>query len=242
MSDGLTYVYAVVCAAADPELAAVAGIDGSPLRRIAAGDVAAVASTVSEDDFGQAVVDERLTDLAWLGPVARSHVAVVAHCHRRTTTMPLRLATVFRDDASVTAHLQERSASLGRAMARIAGCDEWGVKLLAGRPSAPEPSTATSGAAYLRQRRAALRDEQQGSERAAQDAARVLAELSAAARGAVEHRSADPRPVALTASFLVDRSASAPFRDVLDAVTARHGDALEVTGPWAPYSFADGES
>lgn len=53
-----------------------------------------------------------------------------------------------------------------------------------------------------------------------------------------------PEPMALNAALLVDVDRTGALRASIDALRARlagEGFALELTGPWPPYSFCDGE-
>lgn len=126
---GLRYVYAV-CRPFDAALQSqLAGVADDPPRLLAHGDLVAVVSHVPEADFGEEALRARLEDLDWLTATARAHQQVVDALTAVTTPLPLRLATVFRDDSGVRVMLEEREAAFRRTLDRLDGRVEWGVKV-----------------------------------------------------------------------------------------------------------------
>ncbi|CAM5249399.1 hypothetical protein STENM327S_08634 [Streptomyces tendae] len=135
---------------------------GDPPRLLPHGGLVAVVSHVPEADFSEEALRAHLEDLDWLTATARAHQQVVDALTVVTTPLPLRLATVFRDDSGVRVMLEEREAAFRRTLDRLDGRVEWGVKVYveaepadrakAERPAQPAPRPA-SGRDYLRQRR-----------------------------------------------------------------------------------------
>lgn len=188
---GLRYVYAV-CRPFDAALQSqLAGVADDPPRLLAHGDLVAVVSHVPEADFGEEALRARLEDLDWLTATARAHQQVVDALTAVTTPLPLRLATVFRDDSGVRVMLEEREAAFRRTLDRLDGRVEWGVKVYvegepaerpeASAPPAPKPAT---GRDYLRQRRRQSRANDDLWSRAEQFATGLHAALSERADGA----------------------------------------------------------
>jgi hypothetical protein len=259
----LSYVYAVVrgsaTASARTALAAVRGVAGAPVTVVEARTVATAVSAVPGDEFSEAALRSRLEDLEWLEATARAHHLVVDTLAAHTTVLPLRLATVYRDDARVEEMLSDREQVFSALLDRLEGCVEWGVKVYAEAPAAtaPAPSPAAThggtggsadepdlGRAYLRRRRQQYRS-REDVWRAAEAAVRRTEEQ---ARGlAVDHARHRPQRGDLAVgpgqniandAYLVPHHLAEEFRERMrHAADDLPGVRVEVTGPWAPYSF-----
>ncbi|MGW2046499.1 GvpL/GvpF family gas vesicle protein [Streptomyces sp. NPDC001858] len=101
------------------------------------------------------------------------------------------------------------------------------------------------GRAYLRARRSQRHSRDESYRAARQAAERVEAIGRAMAVGQARHRvqqgelAAGAAENVVNDAYLVSREAAADFRTrVLDAVQDLPGVRIDVTGPWAPYSFA----
>ncbi|MDQ0937015.1 GvpL/GvpF family gas vesicle protein [Streptomyces turgidiscabies] len=126
---GLRYVYAV-CGPFDAALrAGLTGVASAPPELLAHRGLVAVVSTVPEEDFAEEPLRRRMEDLDWLTATARAHQSVIDALTAVTTPLPLRLATVFRDDSGVRAMTEERGDDFRRALDRLDGRVEWGVKV-----------------------------------------------------------------------------------------------------------------
>ncbi|MGW6060977.1 GvpL/GvpF family gas vesicle protein [Streptomyces sp. NPDC055189] len=245
---GLRYVYAI-CRPFDAALQAqVTGVDGAPPGQLSHHGLIAVVGTVPEQDFAEEPLKRHLEDLDWLSETARAHQAVIDALTAVTTPLPLRLATVFRDDAGVRAMMEERENSLRRTLDRLDGRVEWGVKIHAeaeaARP-AQEPGKPASGRDYLRQRRQRNRAHEEmweSAEKFAQRLHGMLCEYAEDARLHAPQNSALSRESGrnvLNASYLVPRSESEAFAELVEGVKADEaGLRVDLTGPWAAYSFA----
>ncbi|MFI8489052.1 GvpL/GvpF family gas vesicle protein [Streptomyces rubrogriseus] len=254
---GLRYVYAVCRPFGAALQSQLAGVADDPPRLLPHGDLVAVVSHVPEADFGEAALRDRLEDLDWLTATARAHQQVVDALTAVTTPLPLRLATVFRDDSGVRVMLEEREAAFRRTLDRLDGRVEWGVKVYveadpaqqaqSARPAAsaePAPKPA-SGRDYLRQRRRQSRANDDLWSRAEQFATGLHATLSDRADAARLHAPQNPRLSGaagrnvLNAAYLVARDASEEFVEMVDRTKDdAPGIRVELTGPWAAYSFA----
>jgi len=110
-------------------------------------------------------------------------------------------------------------------------------------PTAGSPEAARSGRDYLRRRRAEQRAREEGRGAAHQAAERMDAELAALAADHRRHRPQDRRLSGaegehiLNVAYLVAADQVGAFTAQARAL-AGGGLRVEVTGPWAPYSFA----
>jgi hypothetical protein len=246
MADALVYLYAVTDADA-PEPDVEEGVDGAPVRRVGTGRLAAVVSSVDAVRFGEDALKRSLEDVRWLEATARAHHGVVDAAALAGPVAPVRMATVYLDDSRVRALLTDSAAAFTAALDRVRGRVEWGVKGFAVAPDAPrdpepDPGSGTGpGASYLARRLAERRRAGHGHEaalEAAEAAHRALAATSLASR---RYPPQDPRlsgrreEMVLNAAYLVKTEAA--LRQVVEEHTGR-ALRLELTGPWAPYSFA----
>jgi hypothetical protein len=252
-----TWVYGVTDsrAAIRPDsLDQLTGVGGGKLHLVAAGGLTAVTETVSLDEFGEAALRRNLEELSWLESTARAHHRVIDALAGQVQFVPLRLATVYSEDGSVRAMLDEHGPRLRAALRRTASRAEWGVKAYADEPAAaaakagPADRRQTapgSGAAYLRRRRDELAASQQGRQEALASAQQVHAALSRIAADARLHPPQSPEltgsksAMILNAAYLIDDQHAEAFREAVDDLRNRLPLRLELTGPWPPYSFAD---
>ncbi|MGV9246786.1 GvpL/GvpF family gas vesicle protein [Streptomyces sp. NPDC003710] len=255
MDEQLCYAYAVVGSSAPPDLAGVRGVAGAPVTLVDSGAVAAAISAVPWEGFSEAALKVGLEDLEWLEATARAHHSVIETLAAHTTVLPLRLATVYLDEARVRQMLREREADFAALLDRLTDHVEWGVKVYAevppSSPSAPtaapppsEPAGADAGRAYLRRRRY-QRQAREDAWRVAEEAVRRTEQQ---ARGlAVERTRHRPQQGGLARvpgenvandAYLVPRRLSEEFRTrMVHAADGLPGVRVDVTGPWAPYSF-----
>lgn len=255
----LVYVYAVTPPAPvlDGLLAHLTGVSGSPVTLLSpagreAAPVAFVISDVLYADWAEDVLEDRFEDLRWLEETARAHHLVIETLVAHTTVLPLRMATLYQDRTRALQALDQQGQNFATQLARLSAHTEYGVKIYV-RPTAtaPDPADAppaptSPGKAYLRARRV-HHDAREDHYRQAQLAADRIADI--AQDHAAQHVRHAPQggPLAaradgenvLNAAFLVPDARADAFQAAVHAVAeALQGIRLEVTGPWAPYSFA----
>ncbi|MEU8650635.1 GvpL/GvpF family gas vesicle protein [Streptomyces sp. NPDC048737] len=249
---GLRYVYAVCRPAGAPLQAELTGVAGAPAKMLHHHGLIAVVSDVPAQDFAEEPLRAHLEDLDWLAATARGHQQVIDALTAVTTPLPLRLATVFRDDSGVRVMMEEREEFFRRTLDRLEGRVEWGVKVYVeptGEETAgPEAAAAkpTSGRDYLLQRRRKARAQEDTWQRAERFAGRLhslLSEHADAARLHAPQNSALSRSSGqnvLNAAYLVPRTESEEFVELVDRTKDEEpGMRVELTGPWAAYSFVD---
>jgi Gas vesicle synthesis protein GvpL/GvpF len=250
------YVYCIVRAPRKPRLARVPG--GVPYgSKPELEDVGAatwlVTSSVPLDVYGPPNLEPRLRNLDWVAEVALAHESVNEFFARAAdaVVVPMKLFTMFSSAEKATQDVRARRSAIERAMRRVAGCEEWGIRATR-RPvldaGADRPSGATTGAGFLQAKKAA-RDTAAKARIAAIGAADVAFDrLKRHAKEARRRaRGAEPgtNPPVLEAAFLVRATARAKFRAEAKRqapILARAGVDLTVTGPWPAYSFVAGEA
>ncbi|MER8157360.1 GvpL/GvpF family gas vesicle protein [Streptomyces sp. NPDC094472] len=253
----LTYAFAVCRGGALTALAALPGLGtGAPVRTLAAGPLTAVVQDVPATGFGEEALRRRLSDRDELERCARAHHTVITAASALAPTVPLPLATLYLDDGRAREALGERETSLLTALDRITGRAEWGVKVYAptGPPPAPEaaPEAAPAdgpagGRAYLDRVRTRQRRREQHHTltlRAAERVDTVVRSLAVAARRLRPHGvevTGKHRTHVLNAAYLLDLGRERELRAALASLRRDETDVqIELSGPWAPYSFADG--
>ncbi|MGW6362258.1 GvpL/GvpF family gas vesicle protein [Streptomyces sp. NPDC055092] len=255
MSELVTYAYAVARDADGlAEYAATLTGVGETVALVTSErdtPIVLVVSRVKANDFQEAALKRHLEDMEWLESVARAHHSVIDALATRTDVLPLRLATVYLDNARAREMLDDRAAVFDEQLTRLAGHVEWGVKIYV-NPSAPTPAPVKSeagalspGRAYLRQRKAQKGVRDQVYRAAQQAAERVETVGRQFAIGRARHR-VQQGELAITTdenvlndAYLVSADRAESFRsEVARAAEGLQGVRVEITGPWAPYSFA----
>src|SRR5947209_3475777 len=129
-ADGLgTYVYGVLATAEATQLAPMNGIDPAHLvTTVAAGDLAALVSAVPLREFDELRLREHLSDMNWVERVARAHEGVLDAAGRQVTVIPMRMCSIYRDEAGVRSMLEREAPAMRRALELLRDKAEWGGK------------------------------------------------------------------------------------------------------------------
>jgi hypothetical protein len=205
------------------------GLDGRPLRSVAEGPLLAVVS------------DHDGTDPEPTAAAMTAYERIVRGLMDHGAILPARFGSVLEDEPEVRALLRRRRKDLIARLRRVRGAVEIGLRARwrdgaraswrdEGRAQAGDPSQP--GTSYLRDR-LELR----------QSARRVAGELDPLAAIALSaRRSVAPRPgVPVLDAYLVDRDRVDEFVALVEQLDGGLDDVdLVCTGPWPPYSFAEG--
>ncbi len=188
----------------------------------------------------------------WVGSVALAHESVVEYFARRadTTVIPMKLFTMFSSLDRAVADIGRRRGPIAASMRRIAGAEEWGVRILRA-PAIGGSRTAatrvTTGAAFLAAKKKA-KDEAKLSKLAAAEAAADafddLAKIARDARRRDDVTAAGATPPLLDAAFLVPVASRPRFKTAATRAAARcagAGGQMTISGPWPAYNFVQDE-
>ncbi|HZA09838.1 GvpL/GvpF family gas vesicle protein [Mycobacterium sp.] len=254
-TDGVgMWAYAVIRGdSAEERVAGLRGVAGEPIRQVTAGDLVAVVGTVGLAEFGESALRRNLEDLDWLAAKARAHDAVISAIARSGAVIPVRMATVYLDDARVRQLLDSRRADFCAALDLVTGREELGVKVYAdpkslarqGGSGQQDSGDGRSGTAYLLRRRRELASQEDAFRLAAAHAESIHAKLLEQAVDG-KRKPATDRSLSgtdawtvLNGTYLVDTTSVEDFRAAVAALGRNaEGIELEITGPWPPYSFA----
>jgi hypothetical protein len=256
VTDTGTYLYAIARDTGTPLAPSLTGLLGAPVRTVAESGLVAYVGTVPLDQFGEEALKRNLEDLTWLEATARAHHQVVEAAAETGPVAPVRLVTVYRGDEQIHRLLRDRAEELTEVLARVTGRREWGVKVYAtpertapddaGTGDASESVAGRPGTAYLKRRRTNLRTREEAWRRAASRAERIDAVLAGIAVARRHHRAQDPQLsgrddwMVLNGAYLVDDERGEEFADAVAALREPELD-IQLTGPWAPYSFTISE-
>jgi len=223
------------------------GAFGEPVAALEAGSLRVIASPAGNDaDALQA----RFADAAATAELALAHNRILASLAPSLDIAPVALGAVVTL-AGLPGLLAQRRSALEAALARIAGCVEYGVKLFAparGEAVSPSPAPAadSGGRAYLQRLQQARQQRRAARQSLEEFEADVRARCAALAQERVELASvAGPRgrPL-LSLALLVARAHAGRFEDEAAALfedAQQLGLSLEASGPWPAYSFTTAE-
>jgi len=165
--------------------------------------------------------------------------------------LPMKLFTLFRNDERALEHVAVQRKRIDRLLERLAGREEWGVRMLLDEPRAVErlarsarvEAKGSSGTEFLLRKKKQHELSRDVVERGAERATALFDELARRADDA--RRRAPPagpagRRILLDAAFLVRRGRVKPFQSAVRKAAAKllpDGYELTLTGPWPPYNF-----
>lgn len=251
------YVYAITRDAVTPDCEA---IDQSRRFDAAGHDgLFAIYTPVSDEEFSQEAVDRRAGDLEWLGAIGYRHQNVAAELMKSTAMIPLRAFTLFSTPEALDRYLHDNRELLMKTLERLDGKREWTLRVefdaerfsdaLTSRVDslrelAQQIESANPGRAFLLRKK--LDDEKKRASRDAEQ--QVVGEIESAvldklkcetvAESRIDREGAFPQ-----INVLLNRDEESTLQELLDGLAARYdkeGVTVALTGPWPPYTFANG--
>jgi hypothetical protein len=255
MGDSVLYVYAITRDAVTPRTEAVD--QSRSFGSVERNRIAAVYTRVPREEFSQEAIDRRAGDLEWLGSIGYRHQAVVGALMRSTPVIPLRAFTLFSSEGALSAYLDENAARLRPMLDRLAGKQEWTLRIefeprlwrdaLTSRVASlrelqEQMDASAPGKAFLLGKK--LDQERKKASRAAEQ--EVVAEIERAVLDKLAcetvAESREQRDGAFPQiNVLLNRDEEARLQELRSQLAERYagdGITLAVTGPWPPYTFA----
>lgn len=225
-------------------------------------DVAVLVRYVPEEEFGEAVLNERMKDIKWLENQLWSHEKVLEQVMQKQTVVPLKWGTLFRTQESVQKVLVEQYSAIRGLIARLKGRQEWTVRVYLRRERldeiakledpqiqrlATQVSQLSEGTAYLMSERIKLLTKEAGQRMLEA----VLQEfLNQIAKYAEDSAVSDPVGGASNAGgqelvfqrvFLVASEKLQGFSDAICEAAKKwrqQGFEIHQVGPFPPYYFS----
>jgi len=241
---GAIYLYGIsespaATGAKKPAKLGSVGIDGvHPVQPLPCGDFLCWVCEVDQASFADAV-ERNMENLEWLALHGVRHQQVVGEVAEQMTIVPARFGTVFSGEPALLKDVQGRKTALKKVFARVAGGDEWGVKVFAARKvSAVAMTEAKSGKEYLQQKAARLKKRPERNDQELQELATALGKIATHSAPSGKVSGAQPN-LLWQATFLVPRGKRRQWDQALKNFVERWDGQrrIEVNGPWPPYSF-----
>jgi len=225
--------------AAKPAKLGSAGIDGvHAVQPLVCGEFVCWVCEVDQASFADAV-ERNMENLEWLALHGVRHQQVVGEVAEQMAIVPARFGTVFSGEPAFVKDVLGRKAALKKVFARVAGGDEWGVKVFAERQVTPVAlPEARSGKEYLQQKAARLKKRPERNDQELQELATALGKIATDSAPSGKVSGAQPN-LLWQATFLVPRARRKQWDQALRNFVERwEGQRrIEVNGPWPPYSF-----
>ena len=236
----------------------IAGLDGrQPVSQWAFKDIVAVLGMSSIEDFCGPEAENRMKDLAWIGPRACRHEEVVEEVMRRSPAFPARFGTIFSSFDALEKLLDVHYDEISRFLDKAAGKEEWAVKGLLNRAQARERfstlmlsreegrlASLSPGKRYLcEQRIRSSADRELNSwlkgviKGIGDDLCRHSSEFCERKVLSLDSEAMD---MVLNWAFWVGQDDADDFRARVETANEendRQGLLLQLSGPWPPYSF-----
>jgi hypothetical protein len=257
MSGTATYLYCIVHASRPPDVRGVpAGLPGGsrPSLSSLARTYWLVVGDVPLDAYGSLPLENTLRNIDTVAELAVAHESVVDAFARqpKTTVVPMKLFTMFASSERAHEEMRSRMRSIQAIVRRIAGCEEWGVRLISrasvppsrGRLAGSRPSSGVAFLAAKKEARDLAREAAAALEAAADRTFSTLATIAKDTRRR-EDAPAGMRPPLLDAAFLVPKTDRGRFKAAVRRLASDAGTAgadLTLTGPWPAYNFVQKES
>lgn len=246
-----TYLYCIVHSDDAPVTAkAPRGLPGATRLTLApvASSFWVVTAGVPLKSYGSVLLEASLRDVQWVTDRAVAHESVVEFFARQSgaTVIPMKLFTMFSSEKRAISETRSRLRDIESVVTRIAGCEEWGVRITY-QPSA-EPAALgrqpkpPSGTAFLKAKKAARDSVERSKSIAIEEAEHAYTTLAAIARDARRRQdipTGATSPPLLDAAFLVPATGRTRFKAAVKKLAAAciEGTEVTLTGPWPSYNF-----
>ena len=239
VSRAAIYLYGVSLPAKRTVEVDAEAVDGS--TAISAARIAGLDCWISRVDRSQYAdhLAENMENLEWLATIGVRHQRAVAELASKTDLLPARFGTVFLTEESLREHIESSKKGIQTVFQKIAGAEEWGVKVFsAAQSKASAMIEASSGTDYLKRKAQTVMPRKREEDPVLTDFIAALTKLSVDAAPGGKASAGQPN-LAWHGSFLVRRTGQKKFSQALKKQTAALGDSyrVECSGPWPPYSF-----
>lgn len=232
-------------------------VSAGPTRTLDIGDgYDIVVTTVPLSIYSAEAIEEKLRDLDWVGRAASAHEHVVEAAAKSGTVVPMKLFTIFSSDERASQHVRKMKKSLDEVVAKIAGCEEWGLRILFDESRVAKAKEAiakkkadarapVTGTGFLLRKKAHEESRRRLTSEAKHEVDDLFVRLEKNAKNAVRR----PPPnrelagqVLLDAVFLVPEKRIDKFKRAVATSAkdlAKEGYHVTLTGPWPAYSFIE---
>ena len=229
----------------------ITGVDeGRAIQALNLGGLSAVVSWVALVDFTGETGEANLQNIAWLGPRACRHAAVVEEVMARAPVFPLPFGTLFSSLLALEREIGRRHHEVAAALEHVTACQEWSIEVSLDRDRAIDRLLDEG----LQSGRIKLPDAVGRRHLEEKKLCRQLAseldgwadERLASMQNRLKPIARDFRPRRFSENlichwaYLVPSEQVELFRDLVGQFSTRqesYGLAFRLTGPWPPYTF-----
>jgi Gas vesicle synthesis protein GvpL/GvpF len=234
------YLYGISLPAKRTVAIRAEAVDGvATIEAVRVGGFSCWISRVERSEYADHLA-ENMENLDWLATIGVRHQRAVADLALKVELLPARFGTVFLSEESLAGHIENDKKSIQSVFKKIAGADEWGVKVFrATQSKAPAMIEASSGTDYLKRKAQSVMPRKKKEEDPAlSEFVSALSKVSADFAPGGKASAGQPN-LAWHGSFLVRRAQQKKFSAALKKHTATLGGSyrVECSGPWPPYSF-----
>lgn len=229
------------------------------LVQVDEGSVTAIACEVPVGDFAGESAEGHLGSLDWVGPRAVFHGEVVQKVIDHAPVLPARFGTLFSSRESLTRFIAANHETIVSFLDRVAGHEEWGLKVLISKgkaiehlidtemaPHAADLASASPGIRYFKEKQIRNLAEKRVGAWAHELAAKLVSQVRDLASDSRRRPTtpADDREggvsVAAHWAFLLPEGKASGVISAFNRANSHHEDVglmFEMSGPWPPYSF-----
>jgi hypothetical protein len=236
--DKVLYLYGISRGGKEPARTFAGVDDKAAVEQLPCAGMMCWISRVSKDDFADHL-SKNMEDLEWLSEMTPRHQRVLAAIAETNDVLPARFGTVFLNEATLGADVENRKTVLRGDLERIQGNEEWGVKVFAVGPETAEIPDVKSGKSYLQAKSALLRARAPVTND--EEIARFATELEKFSLATAEGGkiSGGRRDLRYQTSLLVKRGEGKKLQSILKRFESEWKNTrhIECSGPWPPYSF-----
>ncbi|MBI1953449.1 MAG: GvpL/GvpF family gas vesicle protein [Candidatus Omnitrophica bacterium] len=226
-------------------------------------DIACLARRVSEEEFAQGALQERLKDTKWLKVQLMEQEEALERIMKACTVVPLKWGALFRTVEAAQGMLKERYETVRELLKKLKGREEWTVRASVDRGRLQEAAALEDpeiqrlratiekmppGTAYLLTERLKLLTEEVGQrtiDAMLQEFFAHMMRYAEASTTAEPVRGADDpedKELIFQMAFLVPQERVPGFTQaVLQEARQRHAQGFEIqqVGPFPPYYFCN---
>jgi hypothetical protein len=229
------------------------GFENNNIYTIRFKDIWAVVSDVSKEQFSQEAVNKNVQNMQWLIEYAPLHENIVTNIVKKTTIVPLKFCTIFKNEKRVKEMLEEKYGAVKENLDRLNGKEEMSLKVFANTDAIKkelaknspeiqqleeEKATKTPGAAYFVQQKIDMLLKDKIQQRVVTTIKEIYSETAKHATDATKNQVLKEKDMVLNAAFLVEKKSLEEFIQEMNIIKEKYPSLqIRITGPFAPYNF-----
>jgi len=159
----------------------------------------------------------------------------IMQIHQQTTLIPMRYGSLLADEKAVIKNLQDENAHYHSILAKLADCEEMGVRITLKNSEDETGAPQSSGQAYLLARKSIY----SVPELAVQQEALINSVLAGFYQEQRATLSVFNGQRTYLLSYLVPRATLKQFKLGYFDLATSLGESVTVSGPWPPYNFVE---